>query len=218
MKLGYCPIGNGTSIAPFDKVFSKQQDISVSFAGVDAVVFWGGTDIAPTLYGHDFHPYSQATRQGLSSRDNFEWNAMKYCKVNNIPMIGVCRGAQMLCAFAGGYLIQHAAGHGSNHRMVTHTGVVMNTTSCHHQMMYPFNIPHEMLAWSSDKMSTIYEGEAGEDISDRMVGRPEPEIVYFPTIRGLAIQGHPEWAVDTPFSAYCNDLIESRLLGVTLES
>lgn len=28
MKLGYCPIGNGSSIKPFDKVFAEKQDLS----------------------------------------------------------------------------------------------------------------------------------------------------------------------------------------------
>ena len=219
LNLGYCPIGNGDKVAPFNKVFANKQDISEKgFVGVDAVVFWGGTDISPTLYQQGFHPYSQATRAGLSTRDEFEWRAMKYCKVNNIPMIGVCRGAQMLCAFAGGYLIQHATGHHSNHKMTTSDGVEMETTSCHHQMMYPFNIPHEMLAWTSNKRSIMYEGEEGEDLSDRMVGRVEPEVVYFPTVRGLAIQGHPEWSIGTEFSAYCNGLIESHLLGAHLEN
>lgn len=219
MKLGYCPIGNGVNIAPFDKIFSTKQNIQdAGFDGVDAVVFWGGTDISPTLYQHDFHPYSQATRKGLSSRDEFEWRAMKYCHVNNIPMIGVCRGAQMLCAYAGGYLIQDVTNHGNNHRMTTSEGVEMTTTSCHHQMMYPFNVPHEMLAWSSHKLSRHYEGEQGEDLGDRMADRVEPEVVYFPTIRGLAIQGHPEWAVGTQFADYCNKLIESHLLGANVEN
>jgi len=222
MKLGYCPIGNGSSIKPFDKVFAEKQDISVDgFTGVDAVVFWGGQDISPSLYGHNAHPYSQAPLRGLSARDQFEWGAMKYCKVHDIPMIGVCRGAQMLCAFAGGYLIQDMTGHVSNggiHAMTTSDGEELRTTSCHHQMMYPFVVPHEMLAWSTHSLSKHYEGEEGEDLSDRMVGRVEPEVVYYPTIRGLAIQGHPEWAVGTQFADYCNRLIESKLFTTVLEN
>ena len=218
MKLGYCPIGNGNSVAPFNRVFSEKQDISISLDGVDAVVFWGGTDISPTLYNHDFHPFSQASRGGLSNRDMFEWQAMKYCKLNNIPMIGVCRGAQMLCAFAGGYLIQHVNNHGTDHEMTTSDGQVMRTTSCHHQMMYPYNIPHEILAWSTEKLSKTYEGEVGEDLSDRMISRVEPEVVYFPTVKGLAIQGHPEWAIGSEFAEYCNNLIREKLFNTVLES
>jgi len=217
MKLGYCPIGKGDSIAPFNRVFNEHHDIEKhGFTGVDAVVFWGGTDISPTLYNHDFHPTSQASRGQLSARDYFEWSAMKYCTLHNIPMIGVCRGAQMVCAFAGGYLIQHVHGHQSDHFLTTTDGDTFRTTSCHHQMMYPYNIPHKLLAWSTENRSTIYEGEIGEDLSDRMAARKEPEVVYFPTVRGLAIQGHPEWAIGSEFSEYCNEKIQEKLFNMVL--
>jgi anthranilate/para-aminobenzoate synthase component II len=132
-------------------------------------------------------------------------------------MIGVCRGAQMMCAFAGGYLIQHVRGHQTDHFITTSEGDTFRTTSCHHQMMYPYNIPHEMLAWSTENRSTIYEGEIGEDLSDRMASRKEPEVVYYPTIRGLAIQGHPEWALGSEFADYCNEKIQEKLFNMVLE-
>ena len=210
LTLGYCPIGNGSSIEPFNRIFEHKQDISKSIDGVDAVVFWGGTDISPSLYKQKPHHTSQATGDTLSYRDSFEWQAMKYCLVNDIPMIGVCRGAQMLCAFAGGKLIQHCDGHvgGTGHLIsfVDSGGEIdaVYATSCHHQMMYPFDVPHKMLAWTSENKSSFYEDDKGRV---NMVGRREPEVVYFPNIRGLAIQGHPEWAVGTKFADYCNGLV-----------
>ena len=39
-----------------------------------------------------------------------------------------------------------------------------------------------------------------------------PEIVYFPNIRALGIQGHPEWMIGSPFSQYCSNLIKKYLL------
>lgn len=208
MKLGYCPIGNGSSIAPFDDIFSHKQDVSVSLEGVDAVVFWGGTDIHPSLYKQKAHSKSQV--RGVdkpSDRDIFEWGVMKYCKLNDIPMIGVCRGAQLMCAFAGGKLIQHVDGHHNYHDIITNDGVIVNTTSCHHQMMYPFDVPHVMLASSKICESSIYEGEDDEQLLT-MFARDEPEVVYFPKINGLAIQGHPEWVGnDDEFAVYCNELV-----------
>ena len=215
LVLGYCPEGNGHTIAPFDRVFGKQQDISKSIQGVDAVVFWGGTDIHPSLYGEEAHPKSQAYGSTPSKRDLFEWNAMKYCKTNNIPMIGVCRGAQLMCAFAGGTLIQHVHGHvgGRGNHAVNTKGheKFFDVTSCHHQMMYPFNVHHDMLAWSAAKMSDRYESADGYI---DMAGKVEPEIVFFPDINGLAIQGHPEWAVTSAFADYCNEMILSLFVPV----
>lgn len=213
MKLGYCPVGNGASIAPFDLLFEEKVDISKSIVGVDAVVFWGGTDIHPSLYNEELNKHSQASKSGPSQRDLFEWQAMNYCKLNKIPMIGVCRGAQLMTAFVGGKLIQHVNGHHSEHNITTDQGEVLSTTSCHHQMMYPFDVEHKMLAWSTLSRSTVYLNGENRDV-DKMYLKSvvEPEVVYYPQIRGLAIQGHPEWALNTPFSEYCNGLIEELLI------
>lgn len=213
LTLGYCPMGNGDDIEPFDKVFHNKQDVSKSLKNVDAVVFWGGTDIAPELYGQQPHRSNQAQR-GMSQRDKFEWAVMNYCKVYQIPMIGVCRGAQMLCAFAGGSLYQDVTGHGSGaHSITTSEGEMFMSNSYHHQMMYPYNIPHELLAWSTRPLSVKYATETDEN-DGQMYGREEPEIVYFPSINGLAIQGHPEWARETRFAEYCNEKIREKLLNV----
>jgi putative glutamine amidotransferase len=213
MKLGYCPIGNGESIAPFNEIFNSKQDIHESLEGVDAVVFWGGTDIHPSLYGESLNSHNQASNKGPSHRDLFEWKAMNYCKANKIPMIGVCRGAQLMTAFVGGKLIQHINGHHSEHQMITNDGEIIRTTSCHHQMMYPFDVEHVMLASSLNDRSTIYlDGDNKSINSMYSDGFVEPEVVYYPQVRGLAIQGHPEWAVSSPFAAYCNKLIEELLI------
>lgn len=210
LTLGYCPVGNGDSIEPFDSVFAKKKDISGGLDGVDAVIFWGGADIHPSLYKQGRSYMSQA---GVlpTRRDEFEWNVMKYCKINRIPMIGICRGAQLMCAFAGGTLIQHTTGHNSGpHAMTTKEGEVMTTSSCHHQMLYPWDIEHEMLAWSGLSLSKTYLD--GKDNEINMTGKEEPEVVYFPQLNGLAIQGHPEWvAPASDFALYCNRLVREYL-------
>jgi gamma-glutamyl-gamma-aminobutyrate hydrolase PuuD len=194
LTLGYCPIGNGDSIAPFDQVFNNAQDISVKgIRDVDAVIFWGGTDIHPSYYKEKMHIRSQANKD-YSSRDIFEWKAMNYCKIHKIPMIGVCRGAQFMCAFTGGKLIQHISGHSNgSHNVITTDGDKFAVTTCHHQMLDLRGTNHELLAWTPEPLSRVYQGETELDVVNKD-GFKEPEIVYFPEFKGLAIQGHPEWA------------------------
>ena len=214
MKLGYCPIGNGNSIAPFDKVFDESVNVlnEKDLKNLDAVVFWGGTDIHSSLYQHPTHHLNQSRGTYPSERDKFEWALMKFCVHNKIPMIGVCRGAQLMCAFAGGSIIQHVNGHVGvgDHLVTTDEGENFTVTSCHHQMMYPWEVPHDMLAWSSHNLSDRYDTYLAKqaDMKDKV----EPEVVYFPAINGLAIQGHPEWAIGSRFAQYCNDQIQSLLL------
>lgn len=214
--LGYMPCYVGSSIAPFDTIFDKAVDITQhGMNGVDAILLWGGTDIHPSYYGEKPHKQNQvAYSEAPSSRDVAEWKAMIWAKANGIPIIGVCRGAQFLTAFAGGRLIQHVNGHGGGTHpvlcKVDDGEVYHHTTTCHHQMMYPFGVEHEMLAWCNHSLSTVYEQGPGAKALD-MRNRVEPEVVYYPNVLGLGIQGHPEWMNATdPFVVWCMELINKK--------
>jgi anthranilate/para-aminobenzoate synthase component II len=208
--LGFSPFGNGDDIEPFDRCFSSAKNIMEGIKGVDAVVLWGGADIPASFYGKKPHWSSQA-RHGPSKRDEIEWKAIQYCKMKGIPIIGICRGAQMLCAANGGTLIQDVSNHTSHHEIVTKDGEILMTNSLHHQMMNPANTEHELIAWSKKNISARYEGETP---NDKIKMEKEPEIVYFPNLRGLAIQGHPEFfGAPKPFVEYCVDLVTKYLFA-----
>ena len=89
----------------------------------------------------------------------------------------------------------------------------MKTTSCHHQMMYPYDIDHELLAWAAPARSRFYHGETTKTL-DSMADKREPEVVYFPSIQGLAIQGHPEWSPPgSAYNQYLLGLVREKLLN-----
>ena len=67
----------------------------------DVLLIWGGEDISPSLYGKKVSRETHASEEP-SRRDRIEWALMQRAKELNIPIIGICRGAQMLCASAGG--------------------------------------------------------------------------------------------------------------------
>lgn len=211
LKLGYVPYGTGV-FKPFDQVFDEAVNVlRHGYDDLDALVIWGGSDISPSLYGHTLAPETHAGMDP-SPRDIIEWEACKEARKRDIPIIGVCRGAQLLCAFAGGTLIQHVGGHHGDHLITTHDNKTFMVTSIHHQMMYPWDVPHEILGWTTNKRSPVYRGNGGNYVS--MLGKVEPEIVYFPEVNGLAIQGHPEYAAeDSEFVQYCNSLVCLKLLN-----
>jgi anthranilate/para-aminobenzoate synthase component II len=216
LTLGHVGMGTGVR-EPFDAIYDNElrvtaEDIN-NGADIDALVIWGGEDIHPILYNE--HPSKfMYVSEGLSRRDIVESEACKAAIERGIPLIGVCRGAQLVCAMAGGRLIQHVEGHGRTHPIRTHDDLMFNTTSVHHQMMFPFDVEHKMLAWAVPKLSNIHINQFG--VSDeRMEREVEPEIVWFPRIKALAIQGHPEFVRDPdrdPFVQYCLDLIDEYIL------
>ncbi|CAB4131222.1 Peptidase C26 [uncultured Caudovirales phage] len=218
--VAYSPWGNGNSIYPFDAIFDHAVNAyEKGFKNVDAFLLWGGTDIHPSFYDESPHRHNQAPAMP-SPRDVWEWQAMKHCKAHGIPIIGVCRGAQFMCAFAGGKLIQHVMGHDTGgHEVVTADGETFRVTSAHHQMLDLINTNHELIAWTPTKLSAVYYGAKSETPEHLLFNMrndtfKEPEIVFFPEFKGLAIQGHPEWAeIGSDFVNKTNELVVEYLFN-----
>ena len=194
----------------FDKVYKVINTADDVTENVGAVLFWGGTDISATLYKRKANSYNQGPSLP-SKRDLVEWETMQRCIEKDIPMIGVCRGAQLLCVFAGGELYQHVPQHLSSNHPVTCRGIdYFNVRADHHQMMCP---PPEavVLGWSTNKIASGYYDE-NNMYTSFPVGFKEPEIVFFPDIKALGIQPHPEWMVETnPFVTLCLNLCKEKL-------
>ena len=76
-------------------------------SGVDGVIFTGGEDIAPTLLTspQDWHRI-EAEIDYNAARDVSDFLTMTYCLDYDIPLIGFCRGAQMLGVVSGATIIQ----------------------------------------------------------------------------------------------------------------
>ena len=75
--------------------------------GVDAVIFTGGEDIAPTLYKSpaEWHGI-EAEKDYNATRDVNDYLLMTYCLDHDLPLLGMCRGAQMLGVVSGATVIQ----------------------------------------------------------------------------------------------------------------
>lgn len=170
----------------------------------DAILFEGGSDIHPKIYNH---PNTHSgVGDDLSHRDKVEVEAMTDAINKKALIIGICRGAQLACALAGGKLVQHVNNHGSSHYVETNDGSAFRVSSVHHQMMYPWNIDHEVLAWAME--SDEYHGH---EIDEDLMEEQEPEAVYFPKIRALAFQWHPEWAATEQETNFTINQIKEKL-------
>ena len=71
---------------------------------LDAVLLAGGADIAADRYGTLPHPRAGAPRP---DRDETELAVLDRALARGIPVLGVCRGAQLLNVALGGSLVQH---------------------------------------------------------------------------------------------------------------
>jgi len=71
---------------------------------VDGLIFSGGSDLDPGLYGQEPHP---ATYGVMPERDRAELTLLQAALERDMPVLAVCRGSQVLNVAAGGDLVQH---------------------------------------------------------------------------------------------------------------
>ncbi len=71
---------------------------------LDGLLVTGGADINPARYGQDKNPHTQDSED---LRDSFEDALLAQALKAGLPVLGICRGAQMLNVHLGGTLHQH---------------------------------------------------------------------------------------------------------------
>jgi len=82
----------------------SEDGVEETLGALDGLLFSGGNDIDPELYGADAHP---ATRGINSARDRAELALLQGALARDMPVLAVCRGSQVLNVACGGDLVQH---------------------------------------------------------------------------------------------------------------
>ena len=167
-------------------------------ARLDALVISGGADVDPAAYGAPPHERTSGWRP---DRDAWEVALLEAADTAGLPVLGVCRGMQVMAVAAGGTLQQHLPdevahdGHspggdefgdvrvttaeGSRLRSLVGDGFVVG---CHHHQAVETHPSYDAVAWAEDGSL-----EAMERPGDRL---------------WLGVQWHPEVGEDAAlFSA-----------------
>ncbi|HET9154351.1 MAG TPA: gamma-glutamyl-gamma-aminobutyrate hydrolase family protein [Solirubrobacterales bacterium] len=71
---------------------------------IDALLLAGGADIDPAAYGAEPHAETKGT---WPDRDRFELALARRALERDMPVLGICRGMQLLNVALGGTLVQH---------------------------------------------------------------------------------------------------------------
>lgn len=159
---------------------------------LDGLVISGGADVNPQRYGEDPHPSTTSWRE---DRDGWELALLDAADARDLPVLGVCRGMQVMAVHAGGRLDQHVPDK-VNHTRHSPGGDAFGTIAvsmvpesrlaslveprlsvhCHHHQSVRTHPGFTPAAWSDDGLL-----EAMEAPGERFC---------------LGVQWHPEMAAD----------------------
>jgi len=165
---------------------------TATVARLDGLVISGGADVSPQRYGQRPH---ERTTNWRDDRDAWEIALLQAADEEGLPVLGVCRGMQVMAVHAGGTLDQHVpdlVGHdrhspGADAFGETSVSLAPGsllasllgaslTVHCHHHQSVRSHPGFTAAAWSEDGLL-----EAMEASGDRLI---------------VAVQWHPEMAAD----------------------
>ncbi len=78
--------------------------VEAALAGIDGLLLTGGADVDPDRYGAERDP---STGPGRVDRDAWELTLASAAEQRGMPVLGVCRGMQVLAVAHGAGLVQH---------------------------------------------------------------------------------------------------------------
>jgi putative glutamine amidotransferase len=168
---------------------------AVDAGALDGIVFAGGEDVAPALYGEAPHP----TVQVNADRDRSEMAQAESALQQRLPILGICRGSQLLNVRLGGSLVQDipsqvpgAMPHkgGTFHAVTIQPGTRLAWTvslhqlrvnSYHHQAVKRLAAGLQVTAKSDDGVIEGWEATPGGPIPSFIAGvQFHPEKPDFP--------------------------------------
>lgn len=185
------------------------SEISGILAALDGVLFTGGNDICPSLYGEEKHAETNVMAE---ERLNFDIAFAQEVLRRGMPCMGICLGCQLIHVAAGGRLIQDIPSEVPNalqHRNAFHIirlasgsriaqilgSDEVEVNSYHHQAVPEPTNDFVATAWAPDNVIECIESKG--------------------SIFQLGVQWHPERITDRPeqralFRAFVEACAESK--------
>jgi putative glutamine amidotransferase len=159
--------------------------------GLDGLILTGGKDIDPARYGQEAHPTTDVPRK---DRDAFEDALVRAAIEQNVPFLGICRGAQMLNVVLGGTIIQHLPDVIGSARYSAGGGVFLVNDVA----VAPDTTLASLLGGDDHVAVKSYHHQAIDRLADGLIvsGRGDDGIIQaveLPRVDfGVAVQWHPE--------------------------
>ncbi len=174
----------------------------------DGIVFSGGEDLQPQLYGKPEYVEAFGLKEIIPERDLFEYEVLKKALAGNKPVLGICRGLQLINVYLGGTLVPdipailHSDGHGKKNGL----------DRTHQIRVEPDSLLHKICGQVQGMVNSAHH-QSAERAADslKITAFSEPGVVEAMEWKDavakpwlLMVQWHPERMADlsSPFSAF----------------
>jgi putative glutamine amidotransferase len=175
----------------FHPFFAKHPDVRICDARkgevpleqIDGLLLTGGSDIAPDFLRQDVVDPSVLEKNVDTARDRWEFAAVQEALSRGLPILGICKGIQVLNVALGGTLKLDIAGHKLPEMKERDVQALRHDRRAKHRFERVNSSHHQAV----DRVADGFEVEAWcatDDIIEQMRLRDYPFAV--------AVQYHPE--------------------------
>lgn len=184
--------------APYVRAISQNGGSPVilpdceSLSVCNALVFPGGIDVDPELYNERPHKELGQVNRAL---DDFWIEAARYAVSHKIPVLGICRGLQLLNVFFGGSLYQDIKS--ERRDSINHRQGISRSSTSHSVCIYEDTRLYRILGTKSISVNSMHHQAVKSRaeslrISSRSSEDGIVEGMESPDGSIIAVQWHPE--------------------------
>lgn len=205
--------GSGAEV----EVVTLSKDAPAEMENCDGFVLSGGVDVHPRYYSGN-HQYPNSPETFNEDRDDFEFSILEKAMQKKVPVLGICRGLQLINVFCQGTLIQDM---GDQNDVHTDDDEGDET---HKVAVEPGTLLHNIVKENSGLVNSAHH-QSIESLGDNLIANSYSEDGVIEGIEWkekegrpfmLAVQWHPERMdkaniADSAFSKNLRDHFISRV-------
>ncbi len=179
--------------------FTPAHHLDILLDSLDGIVFAGGPDIDPALYNREIEPN---IGEIVPERDVLELELFNRVVQRRMPLLGICRGIQLVNVAMGGTLIQHIP----DHFKLDHQQKEDGGPFCHDVQIPKGSMLFDLVGKSSILVNSFHH-QCIDDLAPKLIATAYADEGMIEAVECpdypfmMAVQWHPERTLDNdPYS------------------